>query len=968
MEEPDFDELTWMAHQGMEDEAEFGFEPEPDDFFQDDPREARNMSDSEVVCRKRSSSENSVKSSAKDISPKEKRHRALFKEDVPSSEPVHSLPLPASVSAVKEKENIVNNRTPEYDSTWSKKCGVFRMANSIDGDYITITAPSGIRVYAQRKQSPDANTRSSYKLHSSYVSETKGLLLQSIEEMIEAAHQCRLQKMFSEDPMPADRKEGPEVQAEKVHEKLWVEKYAPKSFTELLSDEQTNREVLRWLKHWDFGVFGQSDNVPTSKDVLAALRKKSFSRDGRNFQRNFKKSHFESKKVSTDDAVVNSTNPNSVKSSFSKVYGLKSATEDTNQKVLLLCGPPGLGKTTLAHVVANHCGYRVVEINASDDRVASTLQRKILDAVQMKSVTGDNRPNCLIIDEIDGAIGGNEGRSALRHLIEIVSRKKKVTGEKSTEDGAAGKPVKKMKASSESLARPIICICNDLYAPALRPLRQVARVHAFSKPSTSRIVTRLKYICEEEGYRTSVRALSTLAEHTECDIRACLNTLQFLKRKGKHLASLDDESLRIGFKDMTTNILEIWSEVFHLRKDAPSRLLMQQGRTAGCGGGQELLHFTRLYDLLGNHGDHELAVEGLHENLLHIRYQDSSFSKTTECLRSICDSDIRSKRVISKQQFFLNAYQPAAPITIRHLVAGPTRPQLQWPKAFQRYRTDLAMKMEILNSWINGMAPAISRNISSSLLSIELMTPLLAILSPPLRPVAAQLYSAAEQESMKQLVDTMIQYGLTYKEVEANNLTARDMESKNQGQVDIQLDPPINRMINFEGYKVPHRQLSATLRRLLGQQVEQEKLRREAIGVVKSCQTMNLGTSSQMLKEHGKTTSLNRHEAIEPDHKLHQVASDNQKVKVTDEDHPEVAVPLVEAGEAETSSLKVTNPPKVTNHMSFFDRIRKGGQSAHQNQAQTSATSQRDLRPLLYKYHEGFTNAIRRPLLIRELL
>lgn len=67
------------------------------------------------------------------------------------------------------------------------------------------------------------------------------------------------------------------------------------------------------------------------------------------------------------------------------------------------------------------------------------------------------------------------------------------------------------------------------------------------------------------------------------------------------------------------------------------------------------------------------------------------------------------------------------------------------------------------------------------------------------------MYSAAEQESMKQLVDTMIQYGLTYKEVEANNLTARDMESKNQGQVDIQLDPPINRMINFEVKFCNHR-------------------------------------------------------------------------------------------------------------------------------------------------------------------
>lgn len=31
-------------------------------------------------------------------------------------------------------------------------------------------------------------------------------------------------------------------------------------------------------------------------------------------------------------------------------------------QVLLLCGPPGLGKTTLAHVAAKHCGYRVVEV------------------------------------------------------------------------------------------------------------------------------------------------------------------------------------------------------------------------------------------------------------------------------------------------------------------------------------------------------------------------------------------------------------------------------------------------------------------------------------------------------------------------------------------------------------------------------------------------------------------------------
>jgi chromosome transmission fidelity protein 18 len=81
-------------------------------------------------------------------------------------------------------------------------------------------------------------------------------------------------------------------------------------------------------------------------------------------------------------------------------------------------------------------------------------------AMHGNTLYGEQRPNCIILDEIDGI----DGRASIETLVNIVKAPLK--------SGSAGKG-KKSASHALALTRPLICVCNDQFAPALRELRKV---------------------------------------------------------------------------------------------------------------------------------------------------------------------------------------------------------------------------------------------------------------------------------------------------------------------------------------------------------------------------------------------------------------------------------------------------------------------------------------------------------------
>ncbi|EJS42375.1 ctf18p [Saccharomyces arboricola H-6] len=339
---------------------------------------------------------------------------------------------------------------------------------------------------------------------------------------------------------------------------LWVEKWRPKKFLDLVGNEKINRRMLGWLRQWAPAVFKeQLPKLPSEKEQ-------------------------------------NEIEPDPL--------------NRPQKRILLLHGPPGIGKTSVAHVIVKQSGFSVSEMNASDERAGPMVKEKIHNI--LFNHTFDTNPVCLIADEIDGSVESG----FIRILVDIIQNDSKATNKL-----LYGQPNKKKdkKKTSELLIRPIICICNNLYAPALEKLKPFCEIVAVKRPSDSTLQERLNMICHKENMDVPIKTINELIDLAQGDVRNCINNLQFLASNidQKNADSLDKSNFNkttwaSSNKDSPVSWFKIVNQLF--RRD-PHRDIKDQF--------YELLHQVEL------NGNLDKIMQGCFNVFPYVKYSDDGIRK-----------------------------------------------------------------------------------------------------------------------------------------------------------------------------------------------------------------------------------------------------------------------------------------------------------------------------------------------------
>ncbi len=167
------------------------------------------------------------------------------------------------------------------------------------------------------------------------------------------------------------------------------------------------------------------------------------------------------------------------------------------RKALLIWGPPGTGKTSVAYALREQYDLEIVEMNASELRNKQRVERVLGASALAGSLFG--RQKLILIDDADVLAGRRDsgGASAIKAFL-------------------ADSPC------------PAIVTATDVWDKSFAPIRSECELIEFKRINKLSVRKRLEQVAREEKIPVSQEKIDAISESAEGDMRAALNDLQAL--------------------------------------------------------------------------------------------------------------------------------------------------------------------------------------------------------------------------------------------------------------------------------------------------------------------------------------------------------------------------------------------------------------------------------------------------------
>ncbi|GAB1213402.1 hypothetical protein ATERTT37_002551 [Aspergillus terreus] len=359
-----------------------------------------------------------------------------------------------------------------------------------------------------------------------------------------------------------DSRKG-EKASSQTDDRLWTTKYAPTSMNMICGNKGIVEKLQSWLRNWH------------------------------------KSAHWNFKKAGPDG------------------MGL--------YRSVMLHGPPGIGKTTAAHLVANLEGYDVVETNASDTRSKKLVETGLLGVLDTtslqgyfsgegKKVQGTKKNLVLIMDEVDGMSAGDRGG------------------------------VGAMAAVAKKTHIPLIMICNERKLPKMKPFDGVVYDLPFRRPTVEQIRARLSTICFREGMKIPPPVLDSLIEGTHADIRQVINMLSTVKLDQKTLDYQQGKEMSKAWeKNVILKPFDIAGKILNAQMFSPSSKATLNDKIELYFNDHEFSHLMVQENYLRTRPTLAGSYQGKEQKLKLLELADNAAS-------SISDGDLVDRMIHGTQQ------------------------------------------------------------------------------------------------------------------------------------------------------------------------------------------------------------------------------------------------------------------------------------------------------------------------------